>query len=43
MLIDSSSTHNFINFKLTKLHNCFVFPTPKFQVMIVDGDTTKKI
>jgi hypothetical protein len=39
MLIDSSSTNNFINCKLAKYLNCFVFPAPKFQVMIVDGGT----
>ena len=39
MFIDSSSTHNFINYKLAKDLNCFVFPAPEFQVMIVDGGT----
>ena len=39
MLIDSSSTHNFIHCKLTKPLNCFIYPTPKFQVMIADGGT----
>ena len=28
MLIDYGSTHNFINYKLEKDLNCFVFPTP---------------
>ena len=37
MLIDSGSTHNFINYILAKSLNCFVFPTPEFQVMIADG------
>jgi hypothetical protein len=37
MLIDSSSTHNFINYKLAKDLNCFVFPTLEFQVMITYG------
>jgi hypothetical protein len=37
MLIDFGSTHNFINYKLAKDLNCFVFPAPEFQVMIVDG------
>jgi hypothetical protein len=36
VLIDSSSTHNFINCKLVKLLNCFIFPATEFQVMIVD-------
>ena len=37
MLIDSGSTHYFIHCKLAKVLNCFVYPTPKFQVMIADG------
>jgi hypothetical protein len=28
ILIDSSSTHNFINHKLENYLNCFVYPTP---------------
>jgi hypothetical protein len=40
VLLDSSSTHNFINYKLEKLLNWFVFPAPKFQVMIAYGGTT---
>ncbi len=40
IVIDSSSTHNFINYKLEKLLiNFFVYLTPEFQVMIVDGGT----
>ena len=39
MLIDSGSTHNFIHYKLAKVLNCFVYPTPEFQVMIADGGT----
>jgi hypothetical protein len=39
MLIDFGSTHNFINYKLEKYLNCFVYPTPEFQVMIVNGGT----
>ena len=39
MLIDSGSTHNFIHCKLAKVLNCFVYPSPKFQVMITDGGT----
>jgi hypothetical protein len=40
VLIDSGSTHNFIHYKLAKALNCFVYPAPKFQVMIADGGTT---
>ena len=36
VLIDSGSTHNFIHYKLAKDLNCFVYPVPEFQVMIVD-------
>ena len=39
MLIDSGSTHNFINYKLSKDVNCFVFLAPKFQVTIANGGT----
>jgi hypothetical protein len=39
MLIDYGSTHNFINCKLEKLLNCFVFVEPEFQVMIAYGGT----
>jgi hypothetical protein len=39
VLIDSGSTHNFIHYKLAKDLNCFVYTTPKFQVMIADGGT----
>jgi hypothetical protein len=39
VLIDSISTHNFINYKLAKGFNYFVFPTPQFQVMIANRGT----
>jgi hypothetical protein len=39
VLIDSSSTHNFIHYKLAKDLNCFVYLAPEFQVMIVYGGT----
>jgi hypothetical protein len=39
VLIDSSSTHNFIHYKLAKYLNYFVYPAPDFQVMIADGGT----
>jgi hypothetical protein len=39
MLIDFGSTHNFINYKLAKDLNFFVFPTSYFQVMITYGGT----
>lgn len=37
MLIDSCNTHNLIDYKLEKFLKCFIFPSPKFQVMIVYG------
>ena len=40
VLIDSDSTHNFINYKLAKDLNCFVYLAPEFQVMIANGGTT---
>jgi hypothetical protein len=39
ILIDSGSTHNFINYKLAKDLNFFVYPAPEFQLMIADGGT----
>ena len=39
LFIDYGSTYNFINYKLAKDLNCFVYPTPEFQVMIADGGT----
>jgi hypothetical protein len=39
MFIDSGSTHNFINYKLAKDLNFFVFLAPEFQVMIAIGGT----
>jgi hypothetical protein len=31
ILIDSGSTHNFINYKVAKYLNCFVYPTQSFK------------
>jgi hypothetical protein len=39
VLIDSSSTHNFIHYKLAKYLNFFIYPAPKFQVIIANGGT----
>ena len=39
MLIDSSSTRDFIHCKLAKFLECFVYPAPEFQVMIAEGGT----
>jgi hypothetical protein len=39
VLIDSGSTHNFIHCKLAKDLNLFIYPAPKFQVMIANGGT----
>jgi hypothetical protein len=39
VLIDFGTTHNFIHYKLAKDLNCFVYPAPEFQVMIVDVGT----
>ena len=37
MLIDYGSNHRFINWKLSKLLNCFIYLALKFQVMIANG------
>ena len=39
VLIDSGSTHNFIHCKVAKELNCFLYPTPEFQVMVANGGT----
>jgi hypothetical protein len=39
VLINYDSTHNFTNYKLAKSLNCFLFPAPKFQIMITNGGT----
>ena len=39
MLIDSSSTHNFIHCKIANELNCFLYPTPECQVTVVSGGT----
>jgi hypothetical protein len=39
VLIDSFSTHNFINYKLAKLPNYFLYLALEFQAMVVDGGT----
>ena len=39
VFIDSSSTHNSIHCKLSKVLNFFVYPAPEFQVMITDEGT----
>ena len=35
----TSSTHNFIYYKIAKELNCFLYPTPKCQVMVENGGT----
>jgi len=39
MSTDSSNTHNFINYNLSSLLDCFIYLAPKLHVMIIDGDT----
>jgi hypothetical protein len=39
VLIDFSSTHNFIHCKLAKVVNFFISLVPEFQVMIANGGT----
>ena len=41
VLIDSSSTHNFIHSKIAKDLNCFIHQALEFQVMVADGSTIK--
>jgi len=37
ILVDSGSTHNFINKKVAEQLNCFPYPVKNFQVMISNG------
>ena len=37
VLIDSGSTHNFVNVNLAKIFNLFIRPVPNMKVMVVDG------
>jgi len=39
VLIYSGSTHNFIHCKIAKELNCFLYPAPECQVMVVNGGT----
>jgi hypothetical protein len=39
VLINFSSTHNFLHCKLAKALNSFIYPMPKFQDMIANGGT----
>jgi len=39
VLIDSGSTHNFINCKIAKDLNFFLHPAPECQVTVVSGRT----
>lgn len=39
VLIDSSSTHNFIHYNITKELNCFLYLAPKCQVIVANGGT----
>ena len=40
VLIDLSSTHNFIHCKVAKELNCFLYPALECQVMVANGVTT---
>ncbi|KAL4608000.1 hypothetical protein ACB092_09G215900 [Castanea dentata] len=38
ILIDSGSTHNFVNFKFSRKMGCCKVPAPAFRVMVVNGE-----
>ena len=38
VLIDSGSTHNFVNTSLAKIFNLFVCPVPNMKLMVEDGN-----
>ena len=37
VLINSGSTHNFVNVNLAKIFNLFIRPVPNMKVMVADG------
>eukprot|EP00253_Pinus_taeda_P032580 PITA_32580 len=39
VFIDSGTTHNFIHYKVEKELNCFLYPAPECQVMVLNGGT----
>ena len=39
-LVDSGSTHNFIDFRAAKRLNIFIYPTSSFEVSIPRNKTT---
>ena len=43
ILIDTDSTHNFINVDLAKIFNLFVFPMPNMKVMVVDDKKIENV
>lgn len=43
ILVDSSSTHNFVDFKLVKQLHLLVDPSCKLKVMVEDGCKLKNI
>ena len=39
ILIDSGSTHNFVNFKFARKMGCCKVPAPAFHVMVANGNS----
>ena len=43
ILIDTDTTHNFINVNLAKIFNLFIFPMPNMKVMVADGKKIENV
>jgi len=43
VMIDTGSTHNFLNSTMEKRLNIFTFPMPNLKVMLVDGKKIEKV
>ena len=43
ILIDTGSTHNFINVNIYKIFNLFIFPFPNMKFMVADGNHIENV
>ena len=43
VLVDTGSTHNFLDSTMAKRLNIFTFPMPNMKVMVADGKKIKKV
>ena len=43
VLIDTESTHNFLDIRVARKFKLFVHPVPYMKVMVLDGNTIEKV